>query len=256
MGDASFEGWALSDGDVYVAPSRRTNDQDTTFALDLLRVNGKDGTILWNVSFGLADVLWEPRRPISGCNGEVYVYALGFSGYNFHAFDSSGDPLRYWICPTNGPRGQAVIHSKRQMEDGTGEDVFTTNMPRVPGGKQVSDWTDVIAYSGTTGHFLWNASLAGMYFVHDSFGPDGTVFARDYGQTSVAIRDGDEVWRTRDFHAVLMAEDGTTYLQYHDYVGHMQYHDSVVALDMNGMQKWTYPIMDPTVDPALAQSFS
>merc|ERR1712176_593266 len=77
-----------------------------------------------------------------------------------------------------------------------------------------SKGTDVEAYSGTTGHFLWNVGLPGTYFVQHHFNQNGTVFASANGQTDVAIRNGQVVWTGPNLKAVLIAKDGNTYFHY------------------------------------------
>lgn len=226
-----LDGWAISKGDIFLAPVRGDK-------IDLLHLNGEDGSILWNVSYTkMRNMPPFHLSPISGCNGEVYAKGLEDDDGVCHlrAFDFDGNALHDLPCLS--------FYSTRQNEDGTEEDIFLG--PTGPG--------NFIAYSGTTGNFLWNASIAGGGYFPQDFGPDGTVDGTVFVEESlhhkdvVAIRDGYEVWRTTPFMGALMAKDGTTYLQREDYLERVL---NIEATDQNGNLKWSQQIKDPTVGPA------
>lgn len=252
--DTPFAGLALSKGDVVIATYSDSDDGESC-AVDWLRLSGEDGSILWNVSSSLAkSPMHRYLKPISGCNGEVYlpvpVWNHGkYLGQNITAVDFNGNTLRTWLCLVSDVGREGTLrHSTRQREDGTEEDIFVIQVE-----KYLPNQTNVVAYSGTTGNLLWNASIAGDDVVHD-FGPDGTVFALDWqSRKGVAIRNGYEAWRAQWFTTAVMSMDGTTYLQYERPNNQFV---NISAIDMNGTQKWAYPIMDPTVGSAFDAQFS
>lgn len=185
--------------------------------------------------------------PISGCNGEVYVPNLKSEDgiCSIRAFDFNGNTLRTLPCSTSS--FCHFQHLTRQNENDTEEDIFLT---------RGCDGTDnFVAYSGTTGQLLWNASIAGHFSETEfDFGPDGTIFASDSASEVVAIRDGYEAWRIsmHGYEAALMAKDGTTYLMQSNgmFRSQPEVWGEVVAVDTDGVQKWRYQIMDPTVGSA------
>lgn len=240
-----FEGWALSEDSVFVASYRADQFWNPLAGeMDLLRLNGEDGSILWNVSLGefSGNGSW-PRIPFTGSNGEVYVYSPVWEGqsyaYDLLAFDVHGNNLSALPCPAT-----LFTHSTRQRADGTEEDIFATRT------HTMANLTNFIANNGS--HWLWNASIAG-YLDIKSIGHFGTVFATDsLRKGGIAIRDGHEAWRAQFFSKALMAKDGTTYLLVHDVLNN----PSIVAMDMTGSQMWDYPIPHQSVESSLNAQIS
>lgn len=231
-------GWVLSEGDIFVA-SAALGDK-----AHLVQLNGEDGSTRWNASHDFMMKQARPKvAPISGCNGEVFVPNLKDEDGNcsIHAFDFNGNTLRTLPCSHSFNHQ----HSTRQNEDGSEEDIFVSY--NIDEGAQR---TTIIAYSGTTGYLLWNASIAGDYATLGTkfyFGLDGTVVVANQEEV-VAIRNGKEAWRVPLEHVggALIAKDGTTYLMCIDSI-----HEEVevVAVDTRG-GKWWYHFPDLTVGSA------
>jgi hypothetical protein len=232
----------FSNDSVFVA----TFGKVITTQMDLLRLSGEDGRILWNISLNVAaEFHLTKHRPtlFMGCNGEVYVQGLEEDGVcNLRAFDSDGNTLRTLPCSD-------FQHSKRQNDDGTEEDIFVTHSGHF-----------VIAYSGTSGQLLWNASVSEDVDgdqIFDNFGADGTVFVY-HNDTAIAIHNGTEVWKSAQGavkgdstqSTVLMAKDGTAYLLFSKDPESPPSPWGIVAVDTNGTQKWSYFCPSPAPAPS------
>lgn len=239
--------WALSAGDIFVAPIPHGA---TTLSVNLLHLHGDNGNLLWNASYNLPDLGMQygsrvipSVKPIPGCNGEVYVTSLKDEDgiCRTHAVDFNGSTLRTLPCFED-----EFQHSTLQKDDGTEEDIFVTYAYDLAAHR-----TNVVTYSGTTGHLLWNTSIVGDYHL-DKIGPDGTVLLLDphVHQDTVAIRNGYEAWRKPSIIAApLMAKDGTTYLLRQN---PFNAGGKVVALDANGTQKWSCHLSGSSVQNALS----
>merc|ERR1712070_455086 len=195
--------------------------------------------MLWNVSGRYSSSLFSPfavTAPIVGCNGEVYVGGMtNEEGIcNFHAFDFDGNFLR--ALPVCHPR---VLTD--QNADGIEEDIIFDEVAIGP------EHLSFLAYSGTNGRLLWNSTLLiPNHTPFDTvFGPDGKLFpffvVKEGAFTATAIRNRQETWTARvEGWALLMAEDGTTYNLYNKYSSRTDSQRILIALDMNGMEKWSY----------------
>lgn len=259
--------WTLSKGNVFVTRFQEKEQPATTSQMleaTLFQLSAEDGGILWNASYNTSTSSVALSIASSGCNGDVYVQAGQDGDSDCHiphpirllGFDSNGKRFRDVQCLDT-----RLHHSIWQKEDGTEEDIFVVTSEGEGGKSQKTAVTTVAEFSGTTGHFLWNASIP-CCFSADGFGADGTVLgtrtrlggAGVSDMYTVAFNHGHEIWRTPASSAVLMAKDSTTYFQRYDYDHHISglrpLPNSpliVDAVDMGGQQKWTHNI-DPALD--------
>lgn len=245
------------DGSVFVTQSTTTQfaPPKVGYELNLLRLGGQDGGVLWNVSLGYSSqrvrfLLGARAAPFIGSNGAVYVGGTTDEDgvCNFHAFDFDSNPL-----PTL-PFCDCDNVLTNENEDGTEEDVFFDEFDAG------EEHTGMIAYS-SAGRVIWNST----YLIRNGspfetvFGPDGKLFPfffvkeaysptspHGYQYTATAIRNVNETSNVQHVASfdLLMAEDGTTY----NLVKKVTYlHSStfLVALDTGGAQKWIYTAETP-----------
>lgn len=226
--------YALSkDGSVFVSRGRR---KDATFdTLELYRLSGDDGSVLWNVSgWQYHHIHLHIPPPILGSNGEVYMSSMTDQdgGYcRLRAFDFDGNLLRTLPC-------HDYQHSTRQSEDGDEEDIFVAKNDFGPSADRQ---TTVEVYSGTTGLQLWSHAFATSQTTDLYVGPDAAVILVN-STTAIAVHNGEEAWREHvGSRNLLMAADGTTYNLYHDTVRPDASNPAILlALDTKGVQKWKY----------------